>query len=112
MVLAEEELALRPAAGEGLLVLFVISLMPVLTQGIAGKALPHQDSLQIRVPGEAHTEHVVGLPLLVVRPRPHATGRRNDGVGFVSRDLHGERRAPPRRADGVDRPLVVLPGAA
>ena len=54
---------------------FVIGFEEVLAERVVGVAVPHQDALQLGVPGEPDAHHVVDLALLEVGPLPDRDDR-------------------------------------
>ena len=79
----------------GLLLFFEVRLLPVLAHGVAPKALPHQDALEVGMAGEADPVQVPGFALLEVGAGEHRHQRRQHRV--VARGLGLKHHPRPAR---------------
>ena len=60
-------LAFRPAAFEGLVILFVERFLPVFTEGVTFIAFPHENAAQVGVASELDAHQVPRFAFLQVR---------------------------------------------
>ena len=80
--------ALVNPAGEDLGRALVIRLEEILAHRVVSVAVPHEDALQLGMPGEMHAHHVVDFALLEVGTAPDLVERRHDApaLGLVGAD--------------------------